>query len=214
MNDITQITPNVEALRRQVRSTLHAHWKLFLAQGILMLVLGMLAVTLPIISTLEIELLVGWLFIVGGFFRGANILRQRELPAFWWSLVSAAAAVAIGAILIARPLQGVITLTIVMTAFFVVEGVAAVFIAIDFRRHLHNWSWTLFSGLINLLLAYLIWKGWPNSATWVIGLYVGVNMIFLGIPLIMTAIAARSIGSDTNGAAHSGAPTTKASINT
>jgi uncharacterized membrane protein HdeD (DUF308 family) len=75
----------------------------------------------------------------------------------------------------------------------VIEGVAAVFIALEYRRHLPNWSWTLLSGLINLGLAYLIWQGWPSTATWVIGLYVGINMIFLGVPLIMTAITARNI---------------------
>jgi len=189
------INPDVEAIRRRVLTTVHDHWKLFLFQGILMLILGMLAVALPNISTLEIELLVGWLLIVGGFFRAATIFGKRHMPGFWWSLLSAALAVALGTILIARPLQGVITLTIVMTVFFVIEGVAAVLIALEYRRYLRNWSWTLLSGLINLVLAYLIWNGWPSTATWVIGLYVGINLIFLGVQLIMTAIAARGLRS-------------------
>jgi uncharacterized membrane protein HdeD (DUF308 family) len=187
-------SPDLEAVRRRALAVIQAHWKLFLFQGILMLFLGMLAVALPNIFTLEIELLVGWLFIVGGFFRAAAIFSKRHMPGFWWSLLSAVLAVVLGTILIARPLQGVITLTIVMTALFVIEGVAAVFVALEYRRYLRNWSWTLFSGLVNLGLAFLIWQGWPGTAAWVIGLYVGVNMIFLGVPLIMTAIAARSIG--------------------
>ena len=191
------INPGVEAIRRRVLTTVHDHWKLFLFQGILMLILGMLAVALPNISTLEIELLVGWLLIVGGFFRAATIFGKRHMPGFWWSLLSAVLAVALGTILIARPLQGVITLTIVMTVFFVIEGVAAVLIALEYRRYLRNWSWTLLSGLINLVLAYLIWNGWPSTASWVIGLYVGINLIFLGVQLIMTAIAARGLRSTT-----------------
>ena len=191
------INPDVEAIRRRVLTTVHNHWKLFLSQGILMLILGMLAVALPNISTLEIELLVGWLLIVGGFFRAATIFGKRHMPGFWWSLLSAVLAVALGTILIARPLQGVITLTIVMTVFFVIEGVAAVLIALEYRRYLRNWSWTLLSGLINLVLAYLIWNGWPSTATWVIGLYVGINLIFLGVQLIMTANAARGLRSTT-----------------
>jgi uncharacterized membrane protein HdeD (DUF308 family) len=185
---------DIEAHRRRVLTTVHGHWKLFLFQGVLMLIFGMVAIALPNISTLEIELLVGWLFIVGGFFRVATIFKKRHMPGFWWSLLSGVLAVSLGALLIARPLQGIITLTIVMTAFFVIEGIAAIFIALDFRRYLHNWIWMLLSGLINLVLAYVIWKGWPNTAGWVIGLYVGINMIFYGIPLIMTAIAARRIG--------------------
>jgi uncharacterized membrane protein HdeD (DUF308 family) len=186
--------PDLEAFRRRALTVIQAHRKLFLFEGILMLILGMLAVALPNIFTLEIELLLGWLFIIGGFFRAASLFSKRHMPARWWSLASAVLAVALGAILIARPLQGVITLTIVMTVFFMIEGVAAVFIALEYRRYLPNWSWTLLSGLINLGLAFLIWQGWPSSATWVIGLYVGINMVFLGVRLIMTAIAARSIG--------------------
>lgn len=186
--------PDLEAFRRRALTVIQAHRKLFLFEGILMLILGMLAVALPNIFTLEIELLLGWLFIIGGFFRAASLFSKRHMPARWWSLASAVLAVALGAILIARPLQGVITLTIVMTVFFMIEGVAAVFIALEYRRYLLNWSWTLLSGLINLGLAFLIWQGWPSSATWVIGLYVGINMVFLGVRLIMTAIAARSIG--------------------
>ena len=189
--------PDIEAIRRRVLTTIHGHWKLFLFQGVLMLVLGMLAIALPNLSTLEIELLVGWLFIVGGFFRAATIFRKPHMPGFWWSIFSSILAVVLGAILIARPLQGIVTLTIVITALFVIEGIAAIFVALDFRRYLHNWSWTLLSGLINLTLAYLIWRGWPNTANWVIGLYVGINMVFLGVPLIMTAFAARSIGNKT-----------------
>lgn len=190
-----QTNLDLEAMRRRALATVHAHWKLFLLQGVLMLLLGMFAIALPNLFTLEIELLVGWLFIVGGVLRAATIFRKRHMPGFWWTLGTGVLAMLLGAILIANPLQGVLTLTIVMTAMFVVEGIAAIFVALEFRRLLHNWSWTVVSGLINLALAYLIWQGWPNSAGWVIGLYVGINMIFLGVPLIMTALAARSIGS-------------------
>jgi len=185
---------DIEAMRRRALTTMHEHWRLFLFEGILMLILGMLAIAAPNISTVEIELLIGWLFIVGGFFRTLTILRRRHAPGFVWSLVGAVLAVVLGAILIARPLQGVITLTIVMTMFFVVEGIAAILISLEYRRYLRSWNWTLFSGLINLVMAYLIWKGWPNSANWVIGLYVGINMVFLGVPLIMTSLAARRVG--------------------
>lgn len=188
-----ETTPNFEAIRHQVLATIHAHWKFFLVQGIIMVVLGMIAVAVPNISTLEIELLLGWLLIVGGFLRVVTIFRRRHMPGFWWSMLNGVLSMALGLVLIARPGTGVITLTFVMTVFFVVEGIAAIFIALDFRRHLNNWAWTLFSGIVNLGLAYLIWAGWPSTATWVIGLFVGINMIFFGVSLIMTAIAARNI---------------------
>ncbi len=90
MNTPISLTPNLVAIRSQALVNIHAHWKLFLFQGIVMLALGLLAVALPNISTLEIEQLVGWLLIVGGFLRTATILRKHHMPAFWWSLSSGA----------------------------------------------------------------------------------------------------------------------------
>jgi uncharacterized membrane protein HdeD (DUF308 family) len=101
-------------------------------------------------------------------------------------------AAVLGILPVARPLRGILTLTLSMTPFFVVEGIGNIFIAMDFRRHLNSWGWTLVSGLINLCLDFLIWKGWPYTATWVMGLFVGINMIFVGIPLTFAATAAQT----------------------
>jgi uncharacterized membrane protein HdeD (DUF308 family) len=192
--DNPSLAQSIAAIRNQALMNIHAHWRLFLLEGILMLVLGLIAVALPNISTLGIEQLVGWLFIVGGFIRTAAIIRRHRLPAFWWSLASGVIAMALGVLLVRLPLQGVITLAIVLTTLFVIEGIAAIFVALEFRPFLRNWIWTLCGGFISLMLAYLIWAGWPNTATWVIGLYVGINMIFWGTSMIFTAIAARGIG--------------------
>jgi len=179
-----------DALRGTL-TTIGAHWKFFLAEGVVMIVLGTLAVMLPNLASLEIELLLGWLFLFGGLARGLTLIKRRLMPARWWSVLSSVLAILIGALLIARPVQGVLSLTMLLTVLFAVEGVAAVFISIEFRRFLPSWSWTLMSGVVNLVLAFLIWQGWPNSATWVIGLLVGINLIFVGVPLIVTALAAR-----------------------
>ena len=95
---------------------------------------------------------------------------------------------------LARPLAGVLTLTMVLIAFFILEGITAIVIAVQHRDHLRSWGRILFSGIIDLLLAYLIWAGWPSSAGWAIGLLVGINMIFFGLSLVMTALAARLMG--------------------
>ena len=70
---------------------------------------------------------------------------------------------------------------------------AAILRAIEHRRHLASWGWVLLSGLVDLLLAFLIWDGWPSSAGWAIGLLVGINMVFVGVSLTMTALAARKM---------------------
>lgn len=186
---------DLEGLRRQLASTIHAHWKLFLAQGIVMMVLGVLAVALPNIATLAIEIFVGWLFFIGGIFRAVSIWHSRQAPGFAWALLTAVLSIVLGLILVFRPMAGVLTLTMVLVAFFVIEGIASIIGAIEHRQHLRSWGWVLFSGIVDLLLAYLIWQGWPSSASWAIGLLVGVNMLFLGLSLVMTALAARLMGS-------------------
>ena len=186
--------PDVADIQRQVAATIHVHWRLFLAQGIVLIVLGLLAVALPNIATLAIEILVGWLFFVGGIFRAVSVWQSRRLPGFGWALLSAVLAVVLGLVLILQPLAGVLTLTMVLIAIFIVEGIAGIVVAIEFRQHLRSWGWVLFSGLIDLLLAWLIWQGWPSSAGWAIGLLVGINMLFFGLSLVMTALAARLMG--------------------
>jgi uncharacterized membrane protein HdeD (DUF308 family) len=193
---VTGSPPDIEALQRRVAAAVRAHWRLFVAQGVLMIVLGALAIALPNLSTLAIELLIGWLFVVGGALRAAAAWRARRFPGFGWSLATAVLALLLGIVLLAGPAQGVLTLTIVLVAFFVLEGIVAILLALEFRRHLRHWAWTLLSGLVDLVLAYLIWQGWPATATWAIGLLVGINMLFMGWSLVMTAIAARTLGHD------------------
>lgn len=187
-------TIDLEGIRRQLALMIHAHWKLFLAQGILMMVLGLLAIAEPNIATVAVAIFVGWLFFVGGIFRAASVWHSRHAPGFTWSMLTAILSIALGLILILRPLPGVLTLTMVLVAFFIIEGIASIVGAIEHRQHLRSWGWVLFSGIIDLLLAYLIWAGWPSSADWAIGLLVGINMLFFGLSLVMTALAARGEG--------------------
>ena len=182
---------DIDGLRRQLALTIHTHWKLFLVQGIVMMVLGFLAVAEPNVATLAVTLFVGWLFLIAGVFRAALAWHSRQMPGFAWAMLTALLSIVLGLILILRPLAGVLTLTMVLVAFFIVEGIASILGAIEHRQHLRSWVWVLFSGVVDLLLAYLIWAGWPSSADWAIGLLVGINMLFFGLSLVMTALAAR-----------------------
>lgn len=189
----------LDGMQRQFASAIQAHWKRFLAEGVVMVVLGLLAIAVPEIASLAIAIFIGWLFFVGGIFRTMSVLRSQRMPGFAWALASAVLAIALGLVLVLHPIAGVLTLTIALVAFFILEGIAAILLAIEHRRHLPSWGWVLFSGLVDLLLAYLIWEGWPSSAGWAIGLLVGINMCFLGLSLIMTALAARLAGTNRPG---------------
>ncbi|HUC12195.1 MAG TPA: HdeD family acid-resistance protein [Stellaceae bacterium] len=190
------IFPDLDNVRRRLASAFHAHWKLFLAEGLVMMVLGLLAIAVPEIASLAITIFIGWLFFVGGIFRTISVVQHRNMPGFGWSLATAVLAIALGLILLLRPIAGVLTLTIALVAFFIIEGIAAILLALEHRKHLPSWGWVLFSGLVDLLLAFLIWDGWPSSAAWAIGLLVGINMVFSGLSLVMTALAARTMAAD------------------
>jgi uncharacterized membrane protein HdeD (DUF308 family) len=187
---------DLDDLRRRMAGAIHAHWKLFLVEGIVMMVLGLLAIAEPEIASLAITIFIGWLFLIGGIFRTVSLLQHRDIPGFGWAIATALLAVILGIVLLIRPLAGVLSLTIALIAFFILEGITAILLAIEHRRHLPSWGWILFSGIIDLVLAFLIWDGWPSSADWVIGLLVGINMVFVGLSLIMTALAARTMAPD------------------
>jgi uncharacterized membrane protein HdeD (DUF308 family) len=181
-----------QTLRETIANVIAAHWKLFLLQGIVMCALGLAAVALPYVWTLAIDIAIGWLFCVGGVVRVVSLLQARKLAGRWWALLGAVAAIAIGVLLALRPLEGVLALTLMLIALFLVEGVSAIFAALDWRHHASNWGWLLLSGIIDLVLAALIWLGWPATAAWAIGLLTGVNLFFLGLSLVMLAIAVPS----------------------
>jgi len=168
------------------------NWKLFLVEGILLVLFGIGAVIVPPIAGLAVTLLLGWLFLIGGIFGLVVTFYARQMPGFWWSLISAALAVLAGLVLITRPMEGLLTLTVVLTAFFVIEGIASILFALDHKRQLSGrWGWVLAAGIFDLVIAAMIVAGLPGSAAWAIGLLVGVNMVFGGSSLIGMALAAR-----------------------
>jgi uncharacterized membrane protein HdeD (DUF308 family) len=175
-----------------MQSIVTKHWKLFLAEGIVLVLLGIGAIIAPMIAGVAITLLLGWLFLVGGIFGLIVTYWGREMPGFWWSLVSAALAVLAGLILIARPMEGLLTLTVVLTAFFLIEGIASIMFALAHKRELSGrWGWMVAAGVFDLLIAAMIFAGLPGSAAWAIGLLVGINMVFGGSSLIGMALAAK-----------------------
>jgi uncharacterized membrane protein HdeD (DUF308 family) len=114
------------------------------------------------------------------------------MPGFWWSLISAALALLAGLVLLFRPVQGTLTLTIVVGAYFLAEGVITIMYALEHRRELSGrWSWLLISGVMDLVIAFIIVAGLPGSAEWAIGLLVGINLVLGGASLVGMALAAR-----------------------
>jgi uncharacterized membrane protein HdeD (DUF308 family) len=191
---MTTIDPSINDMQRTVRDALHAHWVLFLTQGVLMVILGVVAFAAPTLATIAVDVFVGWLFLISGVFGIAALFSVRGAPAFIWTLITAALSVVVGAMLIWKPAEGVFSLTLVLTAFFVVEGIFQIVASFTSRDAIPgSWGWMLASGLADLALAAIIVAGWPLSASWVLGLLVGVNLITSGLAVVMAAIAGRNI---------------------
>jgi uncharacterized membrane protein HdeD (DUF308 family) len=180
-------------LQSKVNAAVREHWKAFLFEGILLSIIGLAAMIVPPLASLAITIFLGWMFLVSGIAGLFATYWARNMPGFWWSLISAALAVLAGGILLARPMQGVLTLTIVIGAYFLAEGVATIMYALEHRKELSGrWSWLLIAGLMDLVIAFFIIAGLPGSAEWAIGLLVGINMLFGGATLIGMALAARN----------------------
>jgi len=184
---------DISRLQSEMRAAVREHWKAFLFEGILLAILGLAAIIVPQLASLAITIFLGWIFLIAGI--GGLIITfwARQMPGFWWSLISAALAVLAGLILLARPVQGVLTLTIVVGAYFLAEGAATIMYALEHRRELSGrWSWLLVAGLMDILISFIIIAGLPGSAEWALGLLVGINLLFGGATLIGMALAARN----------------------
>ena len=184
---------DIAGMQRAVANALHRHWVLYLVEGVVLVVLGATAMVLPPLATLAVTILLGWLFLVSGVMGLITTFWMRQAPGFWWALVSAVLGIVVGALLLALPVSGAFSLTIVLVAFFIIEGVASIMFALDHKRELSGrWGWMLVSGLVDLVLGAMIFAGLPSTAAWAIGLLVGINMVFGGSALIAMALHARN----------------------
>jgi uncharacterized membrane protein HdeD (DUF308 family) len=184
---------DVTALQSRMSAAVRVHWKAFLLEGILLVLLGLAAIIIPPLASLAVTILLGWMFLVSGIAGLALTFWARQMPGFWWSLISALLAIGAGVVLLARPVQGTLTLTIVVGAYFVAEGVATIMYALEHRRELSGRrSWMLVAGLTDIVISFFIIAGLPGSALWAIGVLVGINLLIGGTALIGMAAAARN----------------------
>jgi uncharacterized membrane protein HdeD (DUF308 family) len=183
---------DITRLQSEMSAAVREHWMAFLIEGILLVILGLAAMIVPPLASLAVTIFLGWMFLISGIAGLVLTFWARKMPGFWWSLISAALAVAAGIILLAQPVQGTLTLTVVVGAYFLAEGVATIMYALEHRRELsERWSWLLVAGIMDLLIAAVIIVGLPGSALWAVGLLVGINLLFGGATLIGMALAAR-----------------------
>lgn len=179
-------------LQATVAGAMHQHWRQFLVEGIILVILGLVAILLPPIATLAVELVVGSLLLISGIVGLVATFMVRGAPGFGWSLLSAVIGTAAGVVLLWWPLNGALSLTVILTVFLMLEGVVSIMYALDHKRELSGrWGMMLVSGIVDIFLAGIIFAGLPGTAAWAIGLLVGINLVFGGSALISMALHAR-----------------------
>ena len=184
----------IERIQTAVTESLHAHWVIFLIEGIVLIVLGLMAVAVPMLATLAVAILIGWLLLVSGGVGLITSIWMRRAPGFLWSLLSAILGIVAGVVLLWWPVSGALSLTVILTAFLTVEGILSIMYALEHKRDLSGrWGMMLLSGVVDLFLAAMIFLGLPATAAWAIGLLVGINLVFGGSALAAMALHARKI---------------------
>jgi uncharacterized membrane protein HdeD (DUF308 family) len=194
-----------------VEESIHDRWLLFLIEGSALILLGLLAIVVPSIASVNVTVVLGWLFLISGAVGLATTYWARQAPGFWWSLVSALLATSVGVVLIANksqdlygglmgwPLETLGPMRMILVLFFLVEGGASIMFAFEHRRQFSGrWAWMLASGFVDIVLASIIIFGLPGTSAWTMGLLVGINMILGGVALIAMGLHARTerAGSD------------------
>jgi uncharacterized membrane protein HdeD (DUF308 family) len=193
MSTSTPHTTDPAEIQAAVAGAIREHSTFFLVEGIFLIILGALAIMLPPFATLAFTIVIGWILLASGLMGWITTFAARHAPGFWWSLVSALLATAAGLILLLQPAGGAVSLTLLLIVFFVIEGVVSIMYALEHRRELTGrWEWMLISGVIDLVLAAIIFMGLPGTAAWALGVLVGVNMLFGGAALIAMALHARN----------------------
>ena len=172
----------VQALREAMRETVRRHSLWYLVQGALMVLGGVLALVYPIVSSVAVVLFLGWILILSGIVQGFSLIGAKDVPHFWLQLVSVVPSVIVGLLFIRNPGESLLTLTLLLIVFFMVEGFSKLIFALTIRPF-PNWGWVLASGVIGILLSFYLWANLPVTAIWLLGVLIGIQLICEGAAL-------------------------------
>jgi uncharacterized membrane protein HdeD (DUF308 family) len=167
-------------------------WWLFIVVGVVWMILGLLAIGEPYVATDIAVIFFGVLLVVGGGLQSVQALATMRRHGFLLRLLEGLLSLAVGILLLVDPVQGEIGLTLLIAVFLTIGGFMRIFLAFQLRR-LGSWFWLLLSGIIEVLLGLLIWTGWPGTSAWVIGLFIGIRMLFQGSSMLALGLTLRGV---------------------
>jgi uncharacterized membrane protein HdeD (DUF308 family) len=180
----------IEARLAETRRLIAEKWGWFLVLGIVLIIVGFVAIVFPFLSTIAAKIMLGWLFLIGGVFMVLHAFSAQGWQGFIWSLLIGILYLVAGGYLAFFPLTGLLTLAFLLIILFAAEGIFEIIMAFRVRPH-EGWGFLLLSGIAALAVAVLIALDLPSSATWALGLLVGINLLFSGWSYIFLALAGR-----------------------
>lgn len=167
-------------------------WGWFLALGIILIVLGVMALIVIPAATIATVMILGWLMAFSGVIEAVHAFQLRGWGGMFLHLIAGIAGVLIGLLIVTHPVAGALAWTLLFAAFFTVIGLFRLIAAA--RLKFPNWGWAAFDGAITTLLGISLWAAWPWSGLWFLGLAVGISLILRGWSHVMLAFAVRSLG--------------------
>jgi uncharacterized membrane protein HdeD (DUF308 family) len=174
----------------ETRRLVAEKWGWFLALGIVLIIAGLVAIAFPLLGTIAVKIMLGWLFLIGGAMMILHAFQAPGWQGFLWELLVGILYAVAGAYLAFFPLTGLLTLAILLAVLFIIEGVFEVIQAFRVRPH-EGWGFLLVSGLAALAVGVLITLSLPSSAEWALGLLAGINLLFSGWSYVFLALAGR-----------------------
>jgi uncharacterized membrane protein HdeD (DUF308 family) len=174
----------------ETRRLIAEKWGWFLALGIALIVAGLAAIAFPLLGTIAVKIMLGWLFLIGGVLMIMHAFQAPGWQGFFWELLVGILYAVAGAYLAFFPLTGLLTLAILLAVMFIIEGVFEVMQAFRVRPH-EGWGFLLLSGIAALAVGVLITLSLPSSAEWALGLLAGINLLFSGWSYVFLALAGR-----------------------
>jgi uncharacterized membrane protein HdeD (DUF308 family) len=187
---MTSLESAAQAMREAMRETVRRHSLWYLVQSALMIVGGIIALFYPILSSFAVVLFLGWVLIISGIVQGIGLIGAQNVPHFWLQLISVVLSVIIGVLLLRHPGAGLLTITLLLIVFFMVEGISKLIFALTIRPF-PNWGWVLASGIVGILLSFYLWASLPITAIWLLGVLLGIQLICEGAALGYLAWQAR-----------------------
>jgi len=173
---------------------LRSNWGWHLAMGIALVLLGIIALINSVAVTVVSMMVFGWLLLFSGFIEGVQAFRHRQGSHFFLHLLNAALAIVVGLMLLRNPLAGSLVMTLLLASYFLVAGSFRIITAMTVQ--ITGSGWMLVDGIITLILGILVWAQWPIAGLWIIGLFIGINLITYGWSQMMLAFALRRFGAE------------------